>query len=130
MVSVCVRLILFAIFFFLKQKTAYEMRISDGSSDVCSSDLLFQAFAQARKKRGAIDFDTVETRIVCNPLGRIEKIEPYTRNDAHRLIEECMLAANTSAADFIVRNKRKPLSRVHDGPTPVKLQEQIGRAHV
>ncbi|MDN5841984.1 MAG: ribonuclease R [Alcaligenaceae bacterium] len=83
---------------------------------------LFQAFAQARKQRGAIDFDTVETRIVCNPLGRIEKIEPYTRNDAHRLIEECMLAANTCAADFIVRNKRKALFRVHEGPTPEKLQ--------
>ncbi|MBV6271540.1 ribonuclease R [Alcaligenaceae bacterium CGII-47] len=83
---------------------------------------LFQALAQARKKRGAIDFDTVETRIVCNPLGRIERIEPYVRNDAHRLIEECMLAANTCAADFIVRNKRQALFRVHEGPTPEKLQ--------
>jgi len=83
---------------------------------------LFQAFEQARRARGAIDFDTVETRIVCNPLGRIEKIEPYTRNDAHKLIEECMLAANTCAADFIVRNKRQALFRVHDGPTPEKLQ--------
>ncbi len=83
---------------------------------------LFQSFAQARRKRGAIDFDTVETRIVCNPLGRIEKIEPYVRNDAHKLIEECMLAANTCAADFVVRNKRQALFRVHDGPTPEKLQ--------
>ncbi|WP_066453621.1 ribonuclease R [Castellaniella caeni] len=83
---------------------------------------LFQAFEQARRKRGAIDFDTVETRIVCNPLGRIERIEPYTRNDAHKLIEECMLAANTCAAEFIVRNKRQALFRVHDGPTPQKLQ--------
>lgn len=83
---------------------------------------LFQTLSQARKKRGAIDFDTVETRIVCNPLGRIERIEPYTRNDAHRLIEECMLAANTCAADFVVRNKRRALFRVHEGPTPEKLQ--------
>lgn len=83
---------------------------------------LFQAFEQARRKRGAIDFDTIETRIVCNPLGRIERIEPYARNDAHRLIEECMLAANTCAADFIVRNKAQALFRVHDGPTPEKLQ--------
>ncbi len=83
---------------------------------------LFQAFNEARKKRGAIDFDMAETRIVCNPLGRIEKIEPYTRNDAHRLIEECMLAANTCAADFIVRNKRRSLFRIHEGPTPEKLQ--------
>src|SRR3546814_16484178 len=52
---------------------------------------LYQLFAEARVKRGAIDFDTVETRIVCNPLGKIERIEDYTRNDAHKLIEACML---------------------------------------
>lgn len=83
---------------------------------------LFQTLSTARRKRGAIDFDTVETRIICNPLGKIERIEPTTRNDAHKLIEECMLAANTCAADFIVRNKRQALFRVHDGPTPEKLQ--------
>ncbi|NYT35433.1 ribonuclease R [Allopusillimonas soli] len=83
---------------------------------------LYQLFAQARVKRGAIDFDTVETRIVCNPLGKIERIEAYTRNDAHKLIEECMLAANTCAAEFMTRNKRLGLYRVHEGPTPEKLQ--------
>ncbi|MBF6616136.1 ribonuclease R [Pollutimonas thiosulfatoxidans] len=83
---------------------------------------LYQLFAEARKKRGAIDFDTVETRIVCNPLGKIERIEAYTRNDAHKLIEECMLAANTCAAEFMTRNKRLGLYRVHEGPTPEKLQ--------
>ncbi|WP_073103904.1 ribonuclease R [Pollutimonas bauzanensis] len=83
---------------------------------------LYQLFAQARKKRGAIDFDTIETRIVCNSLGRIEKIEAYTRNDAHKLIEECMLAANTCAAEFMTRNKRLGLYRVHEGPTPEKLK--------
>ncbi|MBV6307348.1 ribonuclease R [Candidimonas humi] len=83
---------------------------------------LYQLFAQARVKRGAIDFDTVETKIICNPLGRIEKIVPYARNDAHKLIEECMLAANTCAADFIVRNKRQGLYRIHEGPTPEKLK--------
>ncbi|AEC19145.1 putative ribonuclease R [Pusillimonas sp. T7-7] len=83
---------------------------------------LYQLFAQARIKRGAIDFDTVETRIVCNPLGKIERIEAYTRNDAHKLIEECMLAANTCAAEFMKRNKRVGLYRVHEGPTPEKMQ--------
>jgi len=83
---------------------------------------LFQLFARARTKRGAVDFDTVETKILCNPLGRIEKIVPYVRNDAHRLIEECMLAANTCAADFMARNKRGGLYRVHEGPTPDKLK--------
>jgi len=83
---------------------------------------LFQVLQSAREARGAIGFETVETRIVCTPLGRIERIEPYARNDAHRLIEECMLAANTCAADFLVRHKRLGLHRVHEGPTPEKCQ--------
>lgn len=83
---------------------------------------LFQVLVQSRKERGAIDFDTVETKIVCNELGRIEKIIGVVRNDAHRLIEECMLAANTCAADFIQRSKHTGLFRVHEGPTPEKLK--------
>ena len=83
---------------------------------------LYQLFATARVKRGAIDFDTVETKIVCTPLGRIERIEAMVRNDAHKLIEECMLAANTCAAEFMTRNKRHGLYRVHEGPTPEKLE--------
>jgi len=83
---------------------------------------LFQMLLTARKKRGAIDFDTVETKIICNELGRIEKIIGLVRNDAHRLIEECMLAANTCAADFMLRSKHVGLYRIHEGPTPEKLQ--------
>lgn len=89
---------------------------------VHSAHALFEALSQARRKRGAIDFDTIETKIICNDLGRIEKIEPSKRNDAHKLIEEFMLAANTCAADFVVRNKKTTLFRVHDGPTVEKLQ--------
>ena len=83
---------------------------------------VFQILQQARKERGAIDFDTVETKIVCNELGRIEKIIGLVRNDAHRLIEECMLAANTCAADFMGRSKHIGLYRVHEGPTTDKLK--------
>lgn len=83
---------------------------------------LFGLLADARKRRGAIDFDTVETKIVCNELGRIERIVGLVRNDAHRLIEECMLAANTCAADFMRRSKHMGLYRIHEGPTPEKLQ--------
>ncbi len=83
---------------------------------------LYQLLAQARRKRGAIDFDTVETKIVCNELGRIEQIVPMVRNDAHKLIEECMLAANTCAADFMTRSKHPGLFRIHEGPTPERLQ--------
>uniref|UniRef100_UPI002601836B ribonuclease R n=1 Tax=Paenalcaligenes sp. TaxID=1966342 RepID=UPI002601836B len=89
---------------------------------VQSSYELFQMLLAQRKDRGAIDFDTVETKIISNELGRIERIEPLVRNDAHKLIEEFMLAANTCAADFMTRHKRSGLYRVHESPTTEKLQ--------
>ncbi len=82
---------------------------------------VYHAFAEARRVRGAIDFETVETYIVADAQGRIAEILPRTRNDAHKLIEECMLAANVCAADLMVRKKHEGLYRVHDGPTPEKL---------
>jgi ribonuclease R len=82
---------------------------------------LYKAFVKARNTRGAIDFETTETYIVCNTLGKIEQIVPRTRNDAHKLIEECMLSANVCAADFMLRSKHNGLFRVHDGPTVDKL---------
>jgi len=82
---------------------------------------LYRALAGARSRRGALELETVETRIVCDPMGRIERIVPSVRNDAHRLIEECMLAANVCAADFLARREHAGLYRVHEGPTPEKL---------
>lgn len=82
---------------------------------------LYRVFASARSRRGALELETVETRIVCDSLGRIERIVPSVRNDAHRLIEECMLAANVCAADFLQRREHAGLYRVHEGPTPEKL---------
>ncbi|WP_043347419.1 ribonuclease R [Cupriavidus basilensis] len=83
---------------------------------------LFQVLLKARRERGAIDFDTTETYIVCNAQGKIEQILPRTRNDAHRLIEECMLAANVCAADFLERFKHPTLYRIHAGPGEEKLK--------
>ncbi|KAF3998877.1 ribonuclease R [Glaciimonas immobilis] len=82
---------------------------------------VFHALLQARQARGAIDFETTETYIVCNAAGKIEKILPRTRNDAHRLIEECMLAANVCAADLLERHKHHGLYRIHASPTKEKL---------
>ena len=82
---------------------------------------VYKSLLQSRQKRGAIDFDTTETYIVCNAQGKIEQIVPRTRNDAHKLIEECMLAANVCAADFLKRNKHPGLDRIHAGPTEEKL---------
>ncbi len=81
---------------------------------------VYQALLKARKVRGAVDFETTETQIVCDENGRIEKIVPRTRNAAHRLIEEAMLAANVCSADFILQGKHPGLFRVHEGPTPEK----------
>ena len=83
---------------------------------------LFKALHAAREKRGAIDFDTVETQMRFNDQGKIEAIVPVIRNDAHRLIEECMLAANVCAADFLEKRKQPGLFRIHGTPSPEKLQ--------
>ncbi|MYM82011.1 ribonuclease R [Duganella sp. FT50W] len=84
---------------------------------------VFQALLKARAERGAIDFETTETYIVCNPNGKIEKIIPRTRNDAHRLIEECMLTANVCAADLLIRHKHPGTYRIHATPTAEKLKQ-------
>ena len=81
---------------------------------------VYRALLKQRSQRGAIDFETTETQIVCDANGRIEKIIPRTRNEAHRLIEEAMLAANVCSADFIAQAKHPALYRVHEGPTPEK----------
>ena len=83
---------------------------------------LFQKLLHAREKRGAIDFETVETQMIFNDEGKIEKIVPVVRNDAHKLIEECMLAANVCAADYLHEHKHTVLYRIHEGPTPEKLE--------
>jgi ribonuclease R len=71
--------------------------------------------------RGAIDFETIETQRFFDDEGKIERIVPTQRNDAHRLIEECMLAANVCAASYLLERKQPALYRVHEGPTPEKL---------
>ena len=83
---------------------------------------VYESLLKARQQRGAVDFETTETQIVCDENGRIEKIVPRTRNVAHRLIEEAMLAANVCSAQFIAQSKHAGLFRVHEGPTPEKLE--------
>ena len=84
---------------------------------------LYKVLRQARKTRGAIDFATRETLVKTDEKGDIVAIVARESNDAHRLIEECMLAANTCAADFIGRHKKLSLYRVHDSPSVDKLLE-------
>jgi ribonuclease R len=82
----------------------------------------FKALLGERQKRGAIDFDSVESRMIFDANGKIERIERVQRNDAHRLIEECMLAANVCASGYLAANDQQTLYRVHEGPTPEKLE--------
>jgi len=84
-------------------------------------DKLFRVLLKARAKRGAIDFGSTETQIVFDDQGKIKEIVPVIRNDAHRIIEECMLAANVCASNFLQENKQPALFRVHEGPTAEKL---------
>jgi ribonuclease R len=83
---------------------------------------VYRALLKARNARGAVDFETTETQIICDENGRIEQIVPRTRNDAHKLIEEAMLAANVCSADFIQQAEHPGLFRVHEGPTPEKKE--------
>ncbi len=82
---------------------------------------LFHALKRAREARGAIDFDSVEMQLEFDVQGKIVRIVPVVRNDAHKLIEECMLAANVCTAEFLAAHKHPALYRVHEGPTPEKL---------
>ncbi|MCK6398765.1 ribonuclease R [Thauera aminoaromatica] len=84
-------------------------------------DQLFRVLLKARAKRGAIDFETTETRMIFDDNGKIAQIVPEVRNDAHRLIEECMLAANVCASDFLATREHPALYRVHDSPSEDKL---------
>ncbi|MCX7960529.1 MAG: ribonuclease R [Burkholderiales bacterium] len=83
---------------------------------------VFRALARARRERGAIDFDTVETRIEFDARGRIARIVPEPRNDAHRLIEECMLAANVCAGELLAARGHPALYRVHEQPEADKVR--------
>jgi len=86
-------------------------------------ECLFQALLKARQRRGAIDLDLPETRIFYNADYKIDRIEASVRNDAHRMIEECMLAANVCAAKFVTKHKACGLFRVHPEPKPERLAD-------
>lgn len=84
---------------------------------------LYQVLRIARNRRGAIDFETEETRIIFDDQRKIEQIVPVVRNEAHKLIEECMLCANVCAAEFVTQHQLPALFRVHDGPSMEKLEK-------
>jgi ribonuclease R len=84
---------------------------------------VFLVLRKARDARGSIDFDMPETKIIFSAGRKIERIVPLQRNDAHKLIEECMLCANICAAQFLMKNDCPTLFRVHEGPGNEKLED-------
>jgi ribonuclease R len=81
----------------------------------------YRAFDRARQRRGTLDLDLPERRILLDPAGRVARIEPRDRLDSHKLIEEFMIAANVAAATELERLKRPCMYRVHAAPDPAKL---------
>ena len=81
----------------------------------------WRVLARARARRGAVDFDLPEVSMVFDPKGHVARVEPRHRNDAHRIIEECMIAANVEAARFLERQKIPTLYRVHAPPEEDRL---------
>lgn len=105
----------------------------DGKDDTCEPlrhdlqnlKLVYQSLAKARARRHAIEFDTKEVVFEYNDQRKIENIHPYERNEAHLVIEECMIAANICAAKYLKKNKVPSLYRIHEGPNPNKVQDMI-----
>lgn len=84
---------------------------------------LYQTLLKKRRLRGALDFDTVETKVIFSETRKIEKIVPTVRNVAHKMIEEAMLCANVCASKHLLKNKIPCLYRIHEGPNPEKLND-------
>ncbi len=84
---------------------------------------LYAALAALRATRGAIEFDSTETRILFDDEKKISEIVPVVRNDAHKLIEECMILANIAAAAFLEHHEMPTLYRVHHGPKADRLED-------
>jgi ribonuclease R len=83
---------------------------------------LYKVLKAARTKRGVMDFDRIESQILFNNKGKIDNIVARSRNDAHKLIEECMLMANQATAKFLAHNNEDFLYRIHPKPTAEKVE--------
>lgn len=96
---------------------------------------LYKALKKARAERGAIEFETSETKFVFNAQRKIDHIVSVVRNDAHKMIEECMILANVAAADFLGANKAEGLYRIHGEPNEERLKSfmsylsEVGISH-
>ncbi len=109
--------------------------LEDNSTQIIPTDIMphivnlnemYKALDGARRRRGTIEFDTTETVINFTDDKRIESIRPSVRNDAHKIIEECMISANVCAAKYIAKSKNPCLYRVHEDPADEKIEDLRG----
>lgn len=107
----------------VEKEEALQKQFADVFPHLKELFTLYYLLHKTRKKRGSIDFDLPETKIIFGENRKIERIVAMTRNDAHRLIEECMLCANISAALFLLKHECPGLYRVHEGPSAEKLMD-------
>ncbi|MEO1037630.1 MAG: ribonuclease R [Pseudomonadota bacterium] len=108
---------------FLQQGKKLSKLPAEAAASLRQLHALYGAMAKARSKRGALEIDIPQLRILMDDDGDVTAIRPYQRNDAHRLIEECMVAANVEAAKFLGKHKLHGLYRVHAGPKPSRFDE-------
>lgn len=106
-------------FLFESQPVAECANVAGALNDL---NQVYRALSRARKSRHAIEFETSEVVFEYNDQRKIENIHPYQREESHRIIEECMIAANICAARFLKKSKLPTLYRIHEGPNPDKLQ--------
>ncbi|MGC9385536.1 MAG: ribonuclease R [Hydrogenovibrio sp.] len=104
------------------EASEHRQTFADYVSNIEDLNELYGLLKQAREERGALDFDTTETRIVFDEHRKIEKIVPTVRNEAHKLIEECMLMANVATARYLKWHKIPMLYRVHEKPSEERLK--------
>ena len=115
--------------------TQVAQALADNSAGIISADVyphivnlneMYKSLDGARRARGTIEFDTTETVIHFTDDKRIESIRPSVRNEAHKIIEECMISANVCAAKFIAKSKYPCLYRVHEDPADEKIEDLRG----
>jgi ribonuclease R len=107
----------------IERKMTMRRKFAKLASHLDELYALYKVLRKKRERRGAIDFETAETQILFGADRKIERIVPAERNEAHKLIEECMIAANVAAAEYLAKRKIPTLYRVHDGPNADKLAD-------
>lgn len=105
----------------LQDDEELQKRYADQTPHLKNLYEMYQALKRTRGQRGAIEFETQESKFIFNAQRKIDHIVPLVRNDAHKLIEECMILANVSAAKTLAKHKAEALYRVHAEPDPDRL---------